>query len=259
LYTTYLGANIAQLSLAAGVFTMLTFIPIYVQSGLGHPSAEAGLMMLPLAVPVFIVPRIVATHLAHRLTGRALLSAGLFLVCLGLFWLAFVVQAGGYAPLTGGMLLTGIGAGLLNGETTKVAMTVIPKERSGMASGVSGTVRFTGLVVGIAALGAVLYGRVAASVTAALPNISYIDRLALVHDITAGKLSGLGLPGYASSNIQVLAVASFTNGYHALFLAGALFMLLATILTWRLVNPADTQPVSAPSPKRDALGIGVAD
>jgi hypothetical protein len=28
---------------------MLTFIPIYLQSGLGHPSAEAGLMMLPLA------------------------------------------------------------------------------------------------------------------------------------------------------------------------------------------------------------------
>jgi len=130
-------------------------------------------------------------------------------------------------------------------------MTVVPKERSGMASGVSGTVRFTGLVVGIAALGAVLYGRVAASVTAALPNISYIDRLGLVHAITAGKLSGLGVPGYASSNIQVLAVASFANGYHSLFLAGALFMLLATILTWGLVSPADTQPVSPPSPKRN--------
>ena len=54
---TYLGANLAQLSLAAGVFTVLTFIPIYLQSGLGHSSAEAGLMMLPLAVPVFIMPR----------------------------------------------------------------------------------------------------------------------------------------------------------------------------------------------------------
>jgi hypothetical protein len=92
-----------------------------------------------------------------------------------------------------------------------------------------------------------------------LPNISYIDRLALVHAITAGKLSGLDIPGYASSNIRVLAVASFANGYHALFLAGALFMLLATILTWRLVSPADTQPVSAPSPKRNELGTGVVE
>jgi hypothetical protein len=83
-----------------------------------------------------------------------------------------------------------------------------------------------------------------------LPNTSYIDRLALVYAITAGKLSGLGIPGYASSSIQVLAVASFANGYHALFLAGALFMLVATILTWRLVSSADTQPIPAPPPKR---------
>jgi hypothetical protein len=38
-------------------------------------------------------------------------------------------------------------------------MTVISRERSGMASGVSGTVRFSGLVIGIAALGAVLRPR----------------------------------------------------------------------------------------------------
>jgi hypothetical protein len=87
-------------------------------------------------------------------------------------------------------------------------------------------------------------------------SVTAIDRLALVHAITVGKLSGLGIPGYASSNIQVLAVAIFANGYHALFLAGALFILLATIVTWRLVSPADTQPVPAPSPERKELGTG---
>jgi len=39
-----------------------------------------------------------------------------------------------------------------------------------MASGISGTVRFTGLVVGIAALGAVLYSRVTLAVAEALPR-----------------------------------------------------------------------------------------
>ena len=105
--------------------------------------------------------------------------------------------------------------------------------------------RFTGLVIGIAALGTVLDGRVALSVTEALPNVSSIDRLALVHDITAGKLSGDGIPGYALSRIEKLAVTSFANGYHALFLAGAVFMLFSTVLTSRLVSPGETQPVSA--------------
>jgi hypothetical protein len=40
---------------------------------------------------------------------------------------------------------------------------------------------------------------------------------------------------------------SFASGYHALFLAGALFMLISTILTWRLVSPAETPPIPASS------------
>jgi hypothetical protein len=89
---TYLGANLAQLSFSAGMLTMLTFIPIFLQSGLGHASASAGVMMLPMVIPLFIVPRIVTCHLAHRLSGRALLATGLLLVSVGLFWLALVVQ-----------------------------------------------------------------------------------------------------------------------------------------------------------------------
>jgi hypothetical protein len=225
------------------MLTMLTFMPIFLQSGLGHGSAAAGLMMLPMVVPLFIVPRIVTRHLAHRLSGRALLAIGLFLVCVGLFWSTLVVRQVAYVPLIGGMLVTGIGAGLLNGETTKVGMTVIPRERAGMASGVSGTVRFSGLVIGIAALGAVLYGRVALAVADALPGISAADRLHLVRDITAGNLAGARLPGHDAGS---LAVSSFASGYQWLFLAGALFMLVATILTWRLVDATETPPVSAP-------------
>src|SRR6201996_4122573 len=86
--STYLGANLAQLSFSAGLLTMLTFIPIFLQNGLGHPSAIAGLMMLPMVIPLFIVPRLVASYLAYRWSGRALLTLGLFLVCLGLFWFA---------------------------------------------------------------------------------------------------------------------------------------------------------------------------
>ncbi|QPF90383.1 MFS transporter [Bradyrhizobium commune] len=247
---TYLGANLAQLSFSAGMLTMLTFIPIFLQSGLGHAPALAGSMMLPMVVPLFIVPRIVSRHLAHRLSGRALLSLGLFVVCLGLFWFAAVVRELAYGQMIGGMLLTGTGAGLLNGETTKVGMTVIPRERSGMASGISGTVRFSGLVIGIAALGAVLYGRAAASVGRGLPDASATDRLRLVQEITAGHLAGAPVAGHDAAAIEALSVASFANGYQALFLAGAFFMLVSTILTWRLVSAAETPPVSTPTELR---------
>jgi MFS family permease len=251
--STYLGANLAQLSFSAGLLTMLTFIPIFLQNGLGHPSAIAGLMMLPMVIPLFIVPRIVASYLAYRWSGRALLTLGLFLVCLGLFWFAAVVRELAYGPMIGGMLLTGIGAGLLNGETTKVGMTVIPKERSGMASGVSGTVRFSGLVIGIAALGAVLYGGVTDAVRHALPEANAVDALRLVHDITSGQFAGAALPGHDTAAIRAIAEASFASGYQWLFAVAALFMLVSTLLTWRLVSAAETPPARAsanPAPTR---------
>jgi phenylpyruvate tautomerase PptA (4-oxalocrotonate tautomerase family) len=185
------------------------------------------------------------------------LTLGLFLVCLGLFWFAGVVKDLSYGPMIGGMLLTGIGAGFLNGETTKVGMTAIPKERSGMASGVSGTVRFSGLVIGIAAFGAVLYGGVAAAVRQALPDATASDGLRLVRDITAGHLGDVTLAGHNAGEIQALAAVSFAGGYQWLFLAAALFMLVSTLLTWRLVSAAETPPVSvsAEAPSRQVLRL----
>jgi hypothetical protein len=96
-------------------------------------------------------------------------------------------------------------------------------------------------------LGAVLYSRVTLAVADALPKVSTADRATLVHDITAGKLSGATLDGYDASSLKALATVSFASGYHALFLAGALFMLISTILTWRLVSPAETPPTPASS------------
>src|SRR5262249_2677146 len=190
---TYVGANLAQFSFAFGMLSMLTFVPIYLQNGLGYSSSTAGLMMLPMVVPLFIIPRLVATHLSHRLSRRALLALGLFLVSIGSFWLAMVVRDLAYGPMIPGMLLAGIGGAVLNGETTKVGMALIPKERSGMASGVQGTVRFTGLVIGIAALGAILYGRIASLMAQALPDTDATTRQSLVQAITAGHFGEFGL------------------------------------------------------------------
>jgi hypothetical protein len=179
---------------------------------------------------------------AHRFSGRVLLAAGLLLVCVGLFWPALVVQEVAYRPLIGGMLLTGV-----NGESTKVA------KRSGMASsGVSGTVRFSGLVIGIAALDAVLYGRVALTVANGLPYATMTDRLTLVRYITARNFSAAAFTGRDPASIKALGVAGFASGYHALFLAGAVFMLVSTILTWYLVRASETPPVPTPSLVRKA-------
>jgi EmrB/QacA subfamily drug resistance transporter len=245
---TYLGANIAQFSFAAGLLTMLTFMPIYFQHALGLSPRAAGLLMLPMALPLFIVPRIVTAQLSHRLTGRTLLTAGLALVSAGLAFMAFAAGALDYRLMLAGMLATGLGAGLLNGETTKVGMTVIPAERAGMASGISGTMRFTGIVIGFAALGVVLFSRISTAIATALPALDESDRLGFIREIASGNLSGTGIAFAHSAELHTLALKSFADGYAALFATSAGFCLVAAVVTWLLVRDSDTAPIAKRAP-----------
>ena len=240
---TYLGANVAQFAFAAGLLTMLTFMPIYFQHALGLSPRVAGLLMLPMALPLFIVPRIVDAQLSHRLTGRTLLTAGLALVSAGLAFLSLAAGALDYRLMLAGMLATGLGAGLLNGETTKVGMTVIPAERAGMASGISGTMRFTGIVIGFAALGVVLFSRISAAIATALPALDENNRQGFIREIASGNLSGSGTASY-SAELHTLALKSFADGYAALFPASAGFCLVAAVITWLLVRDSDTAPIA---------------
>jgi EmrB/QacA subfamily drug resistance transporter len=234
--STYLGANIIGLSYAAGFLTMLTFLPLYFQGGLGLAPRDAGLAMLPLALPLFAVPRIVTRSLVYRFSGRALLCGGMALTAAGLAWMSLMAGRHAYLPMLGGMLTAGLGAGVLNGEIQRVGMSVIPPERAGMASGVSGTVRFSGLVIGFVALGAVLFAAISVGVAAAWPSLPASARLDLTRKIAAGNL-----PGDAAGH--ALALRAFCDGYAALLLASALATALAALLGWRLVRAAETAPL----------------
>ncbi|MGI4841528.1 MAG: MFS transporter [Janthinobacterium lividum] len=234
---TYLGAIFSGLAFSVSLLTMLTYLPMFFQNGLGYSPQAAGLLMLPIAVPLFVVPRLVAAYLTHRLSGRVLLTGGLGFIAAGLTWVAVAISQLHYVALLPGMLLMGIGAGTLNGETAKVSMSVIPPERAGMASGISGTIRFAGIVIGFAVLGAVLLVQIKARVVAGLPVDSALTADALVHAIGAGDLSGGGSPA-----LRVLALGSYCFGYQAILLTGAAFAGIAALLAWLLIQAAETAP-----------------
>lgn len=242
---TYLGANIAGVSYAVAFLTMLTYLPFFFQSALGYAPLIAGLLMLPLAVPLFVVPRLVALYLDHRLSGRTLLVIGLACVGVGLLLTALRITLFHYPAIFESMLIASMGAGILNGQIAKVGMTVIPVERAGMASGVSGTMRFSGIVVGFAALGAILFARIGASVGEALPDVAASDRLAITHAIADGNLASATALIHAQGGAASVAQHSLGFGYEGVLLAASLVALDAAVLCWWLVSAQETAPHEA--------------
>ncbi|HLY90773.1 MAG TPA: MFS transporter [Acetobacteraceae bacterium] len=234
--STYIGSNVTGVAFAACFLTMLTYLPLYFQGGLSASPTRAGLLMLPMAIPLFAGPRVVSAYLTYKFSGRTLLAVGLALVSTGLFWMAMVAPLFRYEAMLVGMMIAGCGAGILNGESAKVGMTVIPPERAGMASGVGGTVRFSGVVIGFAALGAVLYQRIAGVIGEAFGPGHGAAVATLTRAIASGKLT----PGSGAA----LASHAFGAGYQTLLFSAATFAGLSTLISWFCVRADETQPLA---------------
>ena len=250
---TFLGASVAMLGFASSAQVMMTYLPLYLQNAFGLGAAAAGFGMLPFALPLFFCPQIAAA-LATRMSGRTLLTIGLAIVALGNIATAALIAANGtYAAIAVGMLVTGCGAGLLNGETAKVSMSVIPPERGGMASGIGGTLRFVGLVTGITGLGAVLASGTRSHFVRAIASLGLSGSLAggaraMVSRIISGDIDGIVdrvAPAVRGAMIDV-SRGSFAAGFTIVLVVAGGIATLAALLTALLVNAAETAPARQP-------------
>lgn len=153
---TFVGAVLAMIGYGASAQVMIFFLPLYLQNAYGFEPLAAGIAMIPFALPMVFAPR-ETRRLATRFSGRTLLVAGLAMTVAGnaAFWLVAESHLP-YSLFLVAMLIAGCGAGLLNGQTVKVLQGAVPQDRAGMASGIASTTRFIGILVSVAALGAVL-------------------------------------------------------------------------------------------------------
>ena len=135
--------QLAALGVSASMFALFLYITFYLQNHLGHSPLEAGLIYLPFTVINFVVAAAGGALLA-RLPARVMMSAGLALTGVGLLMMGGLDPADEWTALLGGFLVAGAGIGLLNPVIADVALSVVPKEQSGMAAGINDTFRQVG-------------------------------------------------------------------------------------------------------------------
>jgi EmrB/QacA subfamily drug resistance transporter len=244
---TFLGSAFAMLGYAAGAQVMIFYLPLFLQNAYGFGPAVAGLAMIPFALPMCLAPRVNAKLSSHQ-SGRILLTIGLAVTVAGDLLLWAVASTGlPYPAFVVSMLVAGTGAGLLNGETAKVMQGVVPAQRAGMASGLAGTTRFIGLLLGVAGLGAVLAKVASSHFVTGVVALGVDPRLAAsaARRVTAGDIAGMvgDIPGAIQTEVHSAGLAAFASGFAAASLLAATVAAAAGILTLVLVRSADTAPV----------------
>lgn len=245
---TFLGSAFAMVGYAGGAQVLIFFLPLLLQNAYDFTPAMAGLAMLPFALPMFLTPRLGAS-LGSRYSGRTLLTIGLVVTTVGNLALSVFASTHATYPIFAcGMLVAGIGAGLLNSETAKVMQGAVPAQRAGMASGISATTRFVGLLLGVAVTGAVLSMGVvrrflsSGAIQGLAPDL--VARAA--KRVASGDLHGVIETLDRSIQLRTHSAAStaFAGGFGDASLVAAIVASVSAVLTFMLVQAVDTAPVA---------------
>ncbi|MGB6487913.1 MAG: DHA2 family efflux MFS transporter permease subunit [Steroidobacteraceae bacterium] len=189
---------------SAGMFSWFFLSALYMQQVLGFTPMQIGLAFLPANIIMAVFSLGVSATLVIRFGVRRPLAAGLLIAAAGLLLFA-------QAPLNGslmrdvipGMLLLGLGGGIAFNPVLMAAMSEVPHEESGLASGVVNTAFLLGGSLGLAALASVASARTA--------------RLTLA----------------GATHLEALA-----GGYGTAFLVSAGFALLAALLSVSMLRLA---------------------
>ncbi|MBF3779398.1 MFS transporter [Burkholderia pseudomallei] len=236
----FVGALLAMFGYAACAQVMMTFLPLYLQIGFGMSAIDAGLGMLPFALAMIVGPSLGAA-LSARAPAATVLGCGLALIGIGNFATAALAGASHYGLVALGMMITGCGAGILNGDTQKAIMACVPPERTGMASGISTTTRFSAIVTSVGVLGAVLaeqtHAALAARVAHAPALLGALDPH-FMSSLLAGDLAQAirGLPPRTGATLAHIAPGGFASGFSLALCASGAFALAAAVAVRLLVG-----------------------
>ncbi len=216
-------ANVVGVLWAAAMFAWFFLSALYLQLVLGYSPLEVGLAFLPANVIMAVFSIGLSARLVMRFGIKLPLATGLLLAAAGLALFARAPVDGTFLQdVLPSMILLGFGAGMAFNPVLLAAMSDVPQEDAGLASGVVNTSFMMGGAVGLAVLASL-----AASRTDSL--------------LAAGESE----------------VASLAGGYQLAFVVGAIFAVAAAAIGAALLRQgayADAHAAAPPDaePAREA-------
>jgi EmrB/QacA subfamily drug resistance transporter len=152
----YFGASAAAFALVGAYWVVMFFQPQYLQDVRGNSPIAAGLLILPVTVPmIFVSP--FSGRLIGRFGARRLMTAGMACGVAGLLLLTRIGADSSPALVLGAYLLFGIALGLVYAPMSTAAMAAMPGEKVGIAAGVLAMDRVLAGAVSLAATGALFH------------------------------------------------------------------------------------------------------
>ena len=194
------------------LFGSLFVFTQYLQLVHGYSPLSAGVRALPFAFATGVMSPL-SPVLAKRLGNRAVISAGLALMGLGLLDLSTAQVATGYPALALAVAIMGAGMGLVMAPASSTIMTTVPAHQASAGSAVNATIREVGGTLGVAIVGslaAAIYRSRLSTKLAAHHTPGFVAHVA-TSSIAAADAIGKSIGGARGGEIVQAARATFTT------------------------------------------------
>lgn len=242
-YPRFVGVQLLAAAPAYGFVVLLILLPVRFVGLEGLSEVQAGTLMVALSAPLLVIPA-AAGALTRRFRPATICGLGLLVSAAGLLWLALTPV--GARPLATAlpMLLIGTGIGLPWGLMDGLAVSVVPKERAGMATGIFSTIRVAGEGVAFAVVGAALSALIARQIDAAGLAGQVVPA---AQGLASGDLGGaLGLlPAADAGRLTALYGAAF--GRLLVALAGITAVTAVVVFLFLGMGEPDTAAAYGPT------------
>jgi MFS family permease len=210
-YPRFVGVQLLAAAPASAFVVLLLRLPVRFIGVEGMAPLQAGKLMFVLSLPMLFVP-LLAGWLTRWFSAALLCSSGLLVCALGLLWLGRCAPGAALAQMAPPLALIGLGIGLPWGLMDGLAVSVVPRERAGMATGIFSTVRVAGEGIALAWVGAGLAALLASRLSALAPGAPAAAGRAAQLLVTGDAASALALlPGLSAQSMLVAYGQAFSS------------------------------------------------
>ncbi|WP_429573412.1 MFS transporter [Paraburkholderia sp. UCT70] len=210
-YPRFVGVQVLPIATCYCYIVPLVVLPLRFIGADGYSEIDAGLLMLALSAPMLVVP-LVAALLTRWMSAGVISGIGLLIAALGLYWLSVALRDGASSAAIAPLLTIGIGAGIPWGLMDGLSVSVVPKERAGMATGIFSTTRVAGECIALAMVNAILAALTQARVLSAMkPHATSATVSEAAARLAAGDLdrASVLLPNVARATLQHIYADAF--------------------------------------------------
>lgn len=171
---TFTASNICYLITGFGIMCPLLIFNYYLQNVMEYDTLKAAFIMMSVSLTtMFATP--IGSILSKKIGTRVVNFIGILILGIATFKLSYLSTDMTRGTMIFDLIISGIGLGF-SVQALSSSVKYIPKEKSGMGSGIINAARQIGSCIGIAMLVSMLNGNVSTAKTDIKNNItSYID------------------------------------------------------------------------------------